>query len=56
LRQFFLPANNLEAAKKYYKDFLGFPVKFDFSAQDMVAFKVANQEPAIYFVIPASLA
>jgi len=44
---FFLPADNLEAAKKFYRDTLGLPVKFDFSQKGMVAFKVANQEPAI---------
>ena len=44
---FFLPAENLEAAKRFYSGTLGLSVKFDFSERGMIAFKVANQEPAI---------
>ncbi len=44
---FFLPVNDLNVAKEYYKNILGMPVKFDFSPQGMIAFKVGEQEPAI---------
>lgn len=44
---FFLPSDNLNEAKKFYSETLGFPVKFDFSANGLIAFKVGNQEPAI---------
>lgn len=43
---FFLPVDSLEKAKSYYEK-LGFSVKFDFSSNGMVAFKVGSQEPAI---------
>jgi predicted enzyme related to lactoylglutathione lyase len=43
---FFLPVNSLEKAKEYYQK-LGFSIKFDFSDNGMVAFKVGSQEPAI---------
>jgi predicted enzyme related to lactoylglutathione lyase len=43
---FFLPVNNLKEAKEYYQK-LGLSVKFDFSDNGMVAFKVGSQEPAI---------
>lgn len=43
---FFLPVANLEKAKEYYQK-LGLSIKFDFSDNGMVAFKVGNQEPAI---------
>lgn len=43
---FFLPVNNLEKAKEYYQK-LGLSIKFDFSDNGMIAFKVGNQEPAI---------
>lgn len=43
---FFLPVDNLEKAKDYYLKF-GFSIKFDFSDNGMVAFKVGSQEPAI---------
>ncbi len=43
---FFLPVNNLEKAKEYYQN-LGLSIKFDFSDNGMVAFKVGSQEPAI---------
>lgn len=44
---FFLPTDNLEAAKQFYGNILGLPTKFDFSDAGMVAFKVGGQEPAI---------
>ncbi len=44
---FFLPANNLDAAKEFYKNKLGLEIKFDFSDRGMVAFKVGDAEPAI---------
>ncbi|MDR0797021.1 MAG: hypothetical protein LBE79_13390 [Tannerella sp.] len=37
---FFFPADNLEESKKFYTETLGLPVKFDFSQQGMIAFKV----------------
>jgi predicted enzyme related to lactoylglutathione lyase len=44
---FFFPAENLEESKKFYTETLGLPVKFDFSQQGMIAFKVGDEEPAI---------
>ncbi len=44
---FFYPAEDIEASKKFYTEVLGLPVKFDFSQQGMVAFQVGNEEPAI---------
>lgn len=44
---YFLPADNLEKAKDFYKNQLGLDVKFDFSDKGMVAFKVGKNEPAI---------
>ncbi|MBR8706244.1 VOC family protein [Bacteroides pyogenes] len=44
---FFYPADNLEESRKFYNDILGLSVKFDFSRQGMIAFKVGNEEPAI---------
>jgi predicted enzyme related to lactoylglutathione lyase len=44
---FFLPVNNLNEAKNFYNQILGFPIKFDFSDAGMTAFKVGDQEPAI---------
>jgi predicted enzyme related to lactoylglutathione lyase len=44
---FFLPADNLDTAKDFYKNKLGFDIKFDFSERGMVAFKVGDNEPAI---------
>jgi len=43
---FFLPVNDLGKAKEYYQK-LGFSIKFDFSDNGMVAFKVGSQESAI---------
>ncbi len=44
---FFYPANDFEASKRFYADVLGLPVKFDFSQFGMIAFKVGDDEPAI---------
>ena len=44
---FFYPSENLEESKKFYTEVLGLPIKFDFSQQGMVAFKVGDEEPAI---------
>ncbi|OZI07125.1 lactoylglutathione lyase [Siphonobacter sp. BAB-5385] len=44
---FFLPADNLEEAKDFYKNKLGLEMKFDFSDKGMTAFKVGDNEPAI---------
>jgi predicted enzyme related to lactoylglutathione lyase len=44
---FFFPADDLAESKKFYTEALGLDVKFDFSQQGMVAFKVGNEEPAI---------
>lgn len=44
---FFLPADDLVKGREFYEKILGLPVKFDFSAQGMIAFKVGNEEPAI---------
>ena len=44
---FFIPVDDLEMAKKYYKNNLGLKVKFDFSDMGMVAFSVDGEEAAI---------
>lgn len=44
---FFLPADNLDIAKDFYKTKLGFDIKFDFADKGMTAFKVGDNEPAI---------
>ena len=44
---FFLGVDNLEEAKKYYGDILGFNLKFDFSNNGMIAYNVGGEEPAI---------
>lgn len=44
---FFLPSDDLDAAKEFYKDKLGLDIKFDFSEKGMVAFTVGDNEPAI---------
>lgn len=44
---FFYPATDFEKSKNFYRDVLGLPVKFDFSQQGMIAFKVGEEEPAI---------
>lgn len=44
---FFLPVENLDTAKEFYKNKLGFGIKFDFADKGMTAFKVGDNEPAI---------
>lgn len=44
---FFLPANDLDAAKEFYKNKLGLSIKFDFADKGMTAFNVGDNEPAI---------
>lgn len=44
---FFLPADNLDSAREFYKNKLGLDIKFDFSEMGMLAFKVGDNEPAI---------
>lgn len=44
---FFLPADNLDTAKEFYKNKLGMDIKFDFANKGMTAFKVGNNESAI---------
>jgi predicted enzyme related to lactoylglutathione lyase len=43
----FLPAENLEESRKFYLETLGLDVKFEFTNQGMIAFKVGNEESAI---------
>jgi predicted enzyme related to lactoylglutathione lyase len=43
---FFLPTDDLKKSRDFYEK-LGLSVKFDFSDQGMLAFKISNQEPAI---------
>jgi predicted enzyme related to lactoylglutathione lyase len=43
----FLPASDLDRGREFYRDILGLPVKFDFSAHGLLAFNVGNEEPAI---------
>ncbi len=40
---FFFPSNNLAESKKFYSEVLGLPVKFDFSQQGTIAFKVVTK-------------
>ncbi len=44
---FFLPAADLEKGREFYQGVLGLPVKFDFSAHGLLAFRVGSEEPAI---------
>ncbi len=43
----FLPAEGIEESKSFYTNTLGLSVKFEFTNQGMVAFKIGNEEPAI---------
>ncbi|MDO5089055.1 MAG: glyoxalase superfamily protein [Leptotrichiaceae bacterium] len=43
----FLTVDDLEKAKKYYKDILSLEIKFDFSDMGMIAFNIGNEEAAI---------
>ena len=44
---YLLPAEDLDRGRVFYRDVLGLPVKFDFSAQGFLAFRVGEEEPAI---------
>jgi predicted enzyme related to lactoylglutathione lyase len=44
---YFLPADNLDVAKDFYKNKLRLDIKFDFADKGMTAFKVGKSEPAI---------
>ena len=44
---FFFPADDLAASCRFYQDVLDLPVKFDFSENGMVAFRVGDEEAAI---------
>ena len=44
---FFFPAENLAESRRFYQEVLGLPVKFDFSEQGMLAFRVGAEEAAI---------
>jgi len=44
---FFLGATDLEKSKSFYHDTLGLDIKFDFSNNGMIAFKVGENEPVI---------
>ena len=44
---FFFPADDLATSCRFYQDVLDLPVKFDFSANGMVDFRVGNEEAAI---------
>ena len=44
---FFFPADDLAATKRFYQETLGLPVKFDFSDRGMLACQVGNEEAAI---------
>ena len=46
---FFLPADDLDAARVFYAQTLGLPLKFDFSDSGMAAYRVGQEEPAIIF-------
>ena len=42
---FFFPADDLATSRRFYQDVLDLPVKFDFSENGMVAFRVGNEKP-----------
>ncbi|MHB8064836.1 MAG: VOC family protein [Ruminiclostridium sp.] len=44
---FFLPVENLSDAKEFYQDTLGLDLKFDFSSNGMIAYKIGDEEAAI---------
>ena len=44
---FFLPVDDLDAAKRFYGGALGLDLKFDFSDSGMSAYRVGQEEPAI---------
>lgn len=44
---FFLPVDDMKIARQYYGEILGLQIKFDFSDNGMLAYKIGNEEPAI---------
>lgn len=44
---YFVPATRFEEAKHFYGELLGLPVKFDFSAMGMIAYRIGDDEPAL---------
>jgi predicted enzyme related to lactoylglutathione lyase len=44
---FLLPVADMDKAKAFYHDVLGFDVKFDSSDMGMVAYRVGQEEPAL---------
>ena len=44
---YFFPANDFEATKRFYADVLDLAVKFDFSSMGMVAYRIGDDEPAL---------
>ena len=40
---FFFPADDLATSCRFYQDVLDLPVKFDFSENGMVAFRVGDE-------------
>ncbi|HPF09838.1 MAG TPA: VOC family protein [Flavobacteriaceae bacterium] len=47
LDNLFLGANDLEQARSFYTQTLGLGIKFDFSHNGLLAFKIGDDEPAI---------
>ena len=44
---YFFPAKDFEATKRFYAEVLGLAVKFDFSSMGMVAYRIGDDEPAL---------
>ena len=44
---YFFPAKDFEATKRFYADVLDLAVKFDFSSMGMVAYRIGDDEPAL---------
>lgn len=44
---YFLPATDMEASRKFYGQTLGLKTKFDFPDKGMTAYRIGNEEPAI---------
>lgn len=44
---FFVPVEDMDAARQYYCSRLGMPVKFDFSDRGMLGCRIGEGEPAI---------
>jgi predicted enzyme related to lactoylglutathione lyase len=45
---FFLPADDLERARAFYAGTLDLPVKFELTPQEIIAFRVGDEEPALF--------